>query len=246
MLIAGIDLAAEPTGTALCLISWSKKSAEVAVLKTDLDDNQLVSESLVAKKIGIDCAFGWPLKFANFIANHSVQTIESQSFKGDMASRRELSFRETDRITREITGRWPLSVSTDRLGLTAMRCTGLLNRFRAAGKGVNRAGLEDVVEIYPAAALRIWNFETKDYRKSPFVREELLNAMCERAPWLDLGATRALLIESCDAFDALIAAFATRAVVMGQSTKVPEDLMDIAEIEGWLYLPNASFEQLIG
>ncbi|MAB81678.1 hypothetical protein [Microbacterium sp. UBA3394] len=39
------------------------------------------------------------------------------------------------------TGRWPLSVSTDRLGLTAMRCAGLLGRIADKGGTVDRSSL---------------------------------------------------------------------------------------------------------
>ena len=243
MLIAGIDLAAEPLGTAVSVIDWHSNKAKLVSLSVNVRDEEIVEIVKDSQKIGIDCAFGWPTAFASFIDKHN--NLEGEAFDGGMSSRRELAYRETDRATREIIGRWPLSVSTDRLGLTAMRCAGLLNKLKASGRSINRAGTEDVVEIYPGAALRIWNLETKDYRKSEQARQLLLESICSRASWLDLGDYKAQLVQSCDAFDSLIAALTTRVVVIGGSTKPAENQLKIAEIEGWIYLPTIALEDLL-
>jgi hypothetical protein len=42
--------------------------------------------------------------------------------------RERLCFRETDRVMHETVGRWPLSVSADRIALLAMRTFALLVR----------------------------------------------------------------------------------------------------------------------
>jgi hypothetical protein len=49
----------------------------------------------------------------------------------------------------------PLSVATNRIGLAATRCAGLLARLAADGRPVDRAGTGVVVEVYPAAALKL-------------------------------------------------------------------------------------------
>ena len=243
MLITGIDLAAEPLGTALTVIDWSHDKATLLSVAINLKDEEILEFTKDSEKIGIDCAFGWPIAFADFIREHS--SLSGLNFDGGMESRRALAYRETDRATREITGRWPLSVSTDRLGLTAMRCSGLLNKFQSAGRKVNRAGIEDVVEVYPGATLRIWELETKDYRKSEQARGNLLAEICIRAPWLDLAGHESLLVSSCDAFDSLIASLSARAVVLNQSTKPSAKSLKAAEVEGWIHLPTIKLEALL-
>lgn len=58
----------------------------------------------------------------------------------DRDHRRELRYRATDYRVRQITGRWPLSVSTDRIGVAAMRCASLLDSLAAQGAPVDRCG----------------------------------------------------------------------------------------------------------
>jgi predicted nuclease with RNAse H fold len=127
MISAGIDLAAEPKGTALALVEFSNHQAQLTLLEQGLDDQALMEKTQNADKVGIDCAFGWPTQFAQFIAKHQDLTSKNL-IDGGMDYRRELSFRETDREIKRLTHRWPLSVSTDRLGLTAIRCAGLLSK----------------------------------------------------------------------------------------------------------------------
>jgi predicted nuclease with RNAse H fold len=142
MISAGIDLAAEPKGTALALIEFSNNKAKLNYLEQGLDDEALIANTHNADKVGIDCAFGWPIKFSEFITNHQDLT-NRDLIDGGMDYRRELSFRETDREIRRLTGRWPLSVSTDRLGLTAIRCAGLLSKYQAKGIEIDRSGGRD-------------------------------------------------------------------------------------------------------
>ena len=129
MLTAGVDLAAEPKGTALAIIEWKRTSATLVDLQLGVADQQIVEAAQVVDQLGIDCALGWPIEFVEFLNNHSRGNLESFP-DGGMDWRRRVSFRESDRHVREVTGKWPLSVSTDRLGLTAMRCAGLQGRLQ--------------------------------------------------------------------------------------------------------------------
>ena len=245
MLIAGIDLAAEPKGTAVSVVDWTGGKARLVELQLNTTDADLLEITKPSKMIGIDCAFGWPVDFVKFVNEHASLSEESKDFDGGMISRRKLAYRETDRTTRELTGRWPLSVSTDRLGLTAMRCAGLLGRLNSHGRNTNRSGSGDVVEIYPGATLRLWDFNTTDYRKSPAVREVLLDNLLSKASWLAVGEFRTQLIASCDAFDSLIASLATRAVALGKFSRPNPEQQLLAEIEGWVALPTVGIEELI-
>jgi predicted nuclease with RNAse H fold len=243
MISAGIDLAAEPRGTALAILEFTNNKANLLYLEQGLDDQALIDKTINADKIGIDCAFGWPIEFAKFIAQNQ-DPKNKEPIDGGMDFRRTLSFRETDRVIRELTGRWPLSVSTDRLGLTAMRCAGLLSRYQQAGTEVDRSGSGKLAEVYPGATLRTWAFDTTNYRVNKEVRAKLIKELNQRAPWLELGNPE-LMIESADAFDAVIAALAARATHQGTYHKPTTDQQASALIEGWICLPTADLDSLV-
>lgn len=243
MLIAGLDLAAEPKATALSLIDWSGKRARLLQLDLGVDDQFIVDSTRDAQKLGIDCALGWPIEFVDFLDRYSQNSFEQ--IAGDMPWRRRMAYRETDRAVREVTGRWPLSVSTDRLGLTAMRCAGLLSKLAQDGVEIDRAGAGKVVEIYPGASLRLWGFETSGYRASASARATLLEKIRETAPWFEPGKFADLMIDSCDAFDAVIANFAARSAEMGLSTQPPLKANKQAGVEGWIALPTSPINSLL-
>jgi len=244
MISAGIDLAAEPKGTALAILEIENNKAQLVFLEQGLDDQSLIAKTINADKIGIDCAFGWPIEFAKFIAKH--QDLKAKDLiDGGMDFRRNLSFRETDRQIRELTGRWPLSVSTDRLGLTAMRCAGLLSRYQKAGVAIDRSGSGRLAEVYPGATLRNWDFDTTNYRVNEDARAGLLKDIKAQVPWLDTSSFETQMIESSDSFDAVIAALAARAVYQGGYTKPTKDQQTAAEIEGWICLPDGQITSLI-
>jgi predicted nuclease with RNAse H fold len=244
MLTVGVDLAAEPKGTAYAVIEWASNRAKLIELVLGADDSKIVRVAASASKIGIDCALGWPERFIDFLINHrSSEHVVSKHF-GTIDWRRELSFRETDRRVRELTGRWPLSVATDRLGVTALRCAGLLARLGATGVDVDRSGLGDVVEIYPAGSLKLWQFDTSGYRASADVRKHLLEQILARAEWLDVSDFRELIIDSCDAFDAVVASLVTRAAALGTATLPSGNDIEVAQVEGWIALPTIEFADL--
>jgi predicted nuclease with RNAse H fold len=243
MLIAGLDLAAEPKATALSLIDWLGKTARLVQLELNIDDKLIVDSTRDAVKLGIDCALGWPIEFVEFLNRYSQNSFSQ--IAGDMSWRRRMAYRETDRAVRELTGRWPLSVSTDRLGLTAMRCAGLLSKLSADGVEIDRTGAGKVVEIYPSASLRLWGFDTSGYRASAAARAALLEQICEASPWFEPHDFAELMVESCDAFDAVIANFAARSSSLGLSTTAPESVIKNAQIEGWLSLPRSALSDLV-
>jgi hypothetical protein len=244
MFTLGIDLAAEAKGTALTQILWSKDQAEIVQLQLGVEDEVIVEYSLDSEKIGIDCALGWPTDFVQFLNAHSVNDPEVNP-RGDIDWRRRLSFRETDRQVRAITGRWPLSVATDRLGVTALRCAGLQAKLRQAGISIDRSGLGRVVEIYPGASLRLWGFDTAGYRTEQSARSRLLSELESQVPWLKLGEFRPLLESSTDAFDSLVACLATRAAALGLATLPEPEQSEKAREEGWIALPKGNLSDLL-
>lgn len=248
MLISGVDLAAEPKGTAVATIDWQSAHAELVDLQLGVDDHQIMDACEGSIKVGIDCALGWPVAFTDFINRHSnLAALESApAFDGGSDLRRNLAHRETDRHVREVTGRWPLSVSTDRLGMTAIRGAGLLSKFQEAGTVIDRSGSGRIVEIYPGASLRLWGFDTAGYRSSEAIRERLLADIQAETPWLSLGAHEPLMLASCDAFDSVIAAFAARSAHLGRFNGPNADQLERAKIEGWVALPTGPLSDLLG
>jgi len=248
VLTVGIDLAAGSAGTALAVIELASDGARLIDLRLGVDDAAIVAVASAgdSAKLGIDCAFGWPDEFVAFVSGHADLSVTDPSVEGGMVWRRTLAYRETDRFAHKTTGRWPLSVSTDRLGLTAMRCAGLLRRLAEAGVDTDRAGAGDIAEVYPGASLRLWGFDTTGYRREPERRRELLAALRARAPWFDLAETHVeLMVASGDAFDAVIAALVTRAAARGRYIPPPADVAERATREGWIVLPAGDLESLI-
>jgi hypothetical protein len=244
MLIAGLDLAAEPKGSALAVVDFSASKGKLVSLQVDVDDADVLATSSSVTKLGIDCALGWPMEFTQFVQRHALVEASLDLFDGDLELRRKLAYRETDRAVKEVTGRWPLSVSTDRLGMTAIRCAGLLSKLGSAGHNVNRAGTGLVVEVYPAASMKLWKLDSTGYRKSPDARRALLAEIHRAAPWLETASFAELMIESCDAFDAVVAALAARSAAIGLATTAPPHQRDRAEVEGWLHLPTGTLAEL--
>jgi predicted nuclease with RNAse H fold len=242
---AGIDLAADARRTALAVIVWEPGSARVERLTVGMNDEQIVDAVPSVTRIGIDCALGWPDAFVDFVSAHA-RVEAPTAVDGGAGWRRTLAYRATDADIRAKTGRWPLSVSTDRLGVTAMRCAGLTGRLAARGIPVDRSGVSGAVaEVYPGATLRAWRFDTRGYRVDPATRRALLAELVTAAPGLDLGPHAERMVTSPDAFDAVIAAFAARAAALGRFEPPPAELAAQARREGWIVLPSCTLAELM-
>jgi hypothetical protein len=250
VLTAGVDLAAQAKGTALAIIEWTgggddgTAGAIVRELRLGVEDLHIVEATASVDKLGIDCALGWPDEFVAFVASHSQLSAGGPPVDGGMDWRRTLAYRETDRHVRNVTGRWPLSVSTDRLGLTAMRCAGLQARIAESGRSVDRSGSGLIVEVYPGAALRLWGLPTACYRTDPVARATLISALRGAAPWLEFEEFAPLMRASTDAFDAVIAALVTRSAALGMYEAPPEKNREQARREGWIALPSGPLSAL--
>ena len=240
----GIDLAAEPAGTAACTITWAAGGA-TAEVERGLNDDDLRDRITQADKVGIDCPFGWPADFVAAIVAHSRRERWPGRGRGGIKGRHPLRFRRTDDDVHERAGLWPLSVSSDRIGVTAMRCAGLLDALAADGCPVDRAGGGRVAEVYPAAALKCWGLRRPGYKQSPAILAGLLAVIRGAAPWLRLDADAAdLCARSHDALDALVCALVARAVALGRTTGPKPEDAEAAAVEGWIHLPEGGLAEL--
>jgi hypothetical protein len=232
----GIDLASLPIRTAACTIEWADGRARVLDIACGQDDDALLERIGGADKAGLDVPFGWPDAFADAVARFHA------GGRWPDASVVALRYRETDRVAAARTGRWPLSVSTDLIGVPTFRAARLLTRLAEGGEAIDRSGAGRLVETYPAAALRIWGFASTGYKRREGLagRGALLAALCARTRgWLELDAAgRRSCGHSDDALDALVAALIARAAALGLCEPVPSEQTARAAREGWIALPT--------
>ena len=186
----GIDLAAAPARTAGCAISWRDGAARGEVYPPPLDDDELLCLMRDADRVGIDCPLGWPVEFVDAMAAHrNGGAWPGRGATDPIAYRRRLVYRRTDEIT-AASGTRPLSVSTDRIGVVALRCALLIDAFEPPSptNGPDRSGAGVVVEVYPAAAMRRWGLATAGYKADRAqaipALSALVDALREAAPGL--------------------------------------------------------------
>ena len=252
MKTVGIDLAARDKNTAMCVIDWTDDRVDVEPPTAGPDDDALLKAIEGCERAGIDAPFGWPQAFADAVAAHqeqqdwpgAQQEALSDLVDGRERYRRQLSYRLTDLAlmddkTLDVR---PLSVSTDRIGVTTFRCALLLDRLgRERGVVVDRSGREGrVAEVYPAAALNRWGMPHKRYKRAAGrpVRHELVDRLGRELGSGFGDAAREACVESDHALDAMIAAIVARAVAVGKSEPPPEDQVASARAEGWIHVPT--------
>jgi hypothetical protein len=247
VLTVGIDLAAEDTNTAVARIQWSGTEACVEDVRVGAGDDLLVDAASTSDKAGVDCPFGWPSPFIEFVAAHHAGKLETTTALVGRDWRRSLAWRRTDYVTHNMTGLVPLSVAADRIAHTAMRCAALLARLADNGHPVDRAGGGTVVEVYPAASLKQWGLPHRGYkgRLNAAILQDLVVRLTAAAPWLVLGEFETLCRRSDHALDAVLAALTARAAVLGHVTRPGPADLTAAATEGWIAIPTTPVAGLL-
>ncbi len=238
----GIDLASLAQTTASCLVEWGDQEAQVVGIEVGVDDARLLVAAAGVDWVGIDAPFGWPAPFVELVAAHHAGSQRTAPWTP--ARRDELRFRQTDFAVRRALGRWPLSVSTDLIGIVALRCAGLLDRL-----GVEDcSGTGRVVETYPAVALHVWGFASRGYKREAAARAALLAGLQRACPRLSLADEAASLCGRSDhALDALVAALVARAAALGLTEEPAVGEREAARVEGWIAVPRGgSLARLTG
>ncbi len=261
---AGIDLAAQPERTALCMIDWSAGArANLVRLERNLDDEALLEAMAEANAVGIDAPFGWPRAFTDTLAEYAATGAWPLGPVGaDKAWHLKMRFRTTDRAVRQLTSETrgvklsPLSVSSDRIALCAWRAAGLLHRHAVrSGTPFDRSGQGSALfEAYPAAALASWGLPFKGYKSgsggaakkkaAAAKRQDILCAIeAEAGAWLALDRLpgwREKLTETDDSLDAFLCALIAKAAHEGHTAKPEPGQERCARDEGWIHVPAPS------
>lgn len=256
----GIDLAAQAAKTAVCVLRWDGGAPVVLMLargtdseSTPLDDKWISTRVGGLRedfgeimKVGIDDPFGWPVPFLDAMA--AYRTGPNWPWPIEQSTE-QIRLRETDRVVRRRSGRWPLSVTSDRIAIPAMRCAGLLTAIAGhiGADEVKRDGSGLCCEVYPDPALRAWVAGTAAVlgkasykgKENSATRMKLLGALQEQLPLDDPDGLLGQIAAEDDYLDALICALVARAAERGR-TYLPESPIEIerAETEGWIHLPR--------
>lgn len=247
LLTLGVDLAADPKRTAVAMVEWTGRKARLLTLLPEADDDTILALALKADKTGIDCPLGWPDDFVDFINAHHTSRVPLLSVGPD--ERLPLRYRATDRFLVEAKLGRPLSVSSDLIGVCAMRAAGLLAAMSKNGIEVDRSGVRGgVAETYPAAAIRHWGLASGGYKGA--AKAATLGSMVDRLkkglPQLTLGEHEPLCRTSDDAFDALMCALVARATTQYRCTvPIPRGLTQRARREGWIAVPTCRLQELL-
>jgi hypothetical protein len=228
----GIDVSSQPRGTASCSIEWTGSGARIESVETSIGDARL--ESLLrerADKVGIDVPLGWPRPFVVAVESHA----DGRPFGEEKIER--LARRQTDLWVWKSTGQLPLSVTTDRIAYPAMRVARILGRLPDLGS--DRSGAGKLVEVYPAAALRVWRLQYRQYKGAAgrAVLAGILGELKSRCPWLSASDSLWTALSDDHCFDALVAALIARAVAAGRCHPIPLESVTIARSEGWIAVP---------
>lgn len=241
MRTVGIDLASQDDRTAACVIDWQADAGRVTrLIPTRASDTDIVHLALTADKVGVDVPFGWPIAFAEAVARHSIDANWPVEYLH--AEQKAMCYRATDRRVKDLLNLNPLSVSSDRIALPAVRGAALMSRLEERGP---LDGTGRFIEVYPAAALRRWGLRWKGYKdrkpENRVRREDLVRNLLDatRGRLAMESGEVAALIEDDNALDALVAALIARAAAVGLVEPIPDADRVAAGREGWIAIPLA-------
>ena len=254
----GIDLASQPSDTGVVVLTVDGAHARASLPgspgeKFVGDDANLVGIVDARTAVGLDAPLGWPDDFVAAVASHRTSARwPSYEHRSSDKIRQTLCYRTTDLFVQEHLKITPMSVSSDRIGVVAMRAARLQSLWvRRWGDAEERDGSGRLIETYPAAALSVWGLRqphgtpykggrASERESRREARREIFAKIAEETrTWLAIDDDVREGSENSDhVFDALICALVALAARANLTAAVPEENRDAARREGWIHFPK--------
>lgn len=250
--VVGVDWATESKKRAA--VELAPQSGVLSLVKvaqpfSDADaGSTLKDQGLIV--VAVDTPFGWPKDFSSFVSTWSAST-------GGPPPPTSLSFslRTTDLVVKQETGKQPLSVSADRIGLCARSWVNVVTAEKVANRidvGQRPTPERPVIEVYPGASLKVFakhsnsTVDEVEFKKKRASREVALKGLLSMFGVRDQQHLAKQLIgvgeEDSDAADAFLAALTALAYLgklPGWSVRRPSDTeLTSAQTEGWIFFPQ--------
>lgn len=241
--IIGIDCATSPKNVGLALGEFDGVSARVlSVVAPDNEDQILRTVETWIERgprtlLALDAPLGWPRPLQLGLQHHRA----GDPLPGDGNS---LFRRETDRAVRQRLGKQSLDVGADRIARTAHSALTLLEQLRQrTGRAIPLAwdsgsiAPAAAIEVYPAATLTAIGSPAAGY-KGVDQKEAQVRIQGNLGAWLDLSAIASSVLPTTHVLDALVCVLAGADFLAGRA--VSPDRMDLAQIEGWIWVREAA------
>jgi predicted RNase H-like nuclease len=187
--------------------------------------------------LALDAPLGWPASLGALLHQHhagaALGTSPEQLFR-----------RKTDRAVQRMLGKLPPEVGADRIARTAHATLALLAAVRAHTRrqvplAFQQGHESGVIEVYPAATLITRGVSGVGYKAATGqgrkARAEILERLAKEA---DIRATRDVLIEDANLFDAVVCVLAGADFARGQCVE-PSDL-ELARKEGYIWFRESA------
>lgn len=247
MKAVGIDLSANPRNCGVCVLENNVVTSIARGSGDTLHPDWLVGYCSGAQVVAVDVPFGWPKPLARALGCHKIGVALDRD-------RTQYLYRTTDSwltnhlpslLARDVKPPKPFAVGADKLGVTAMVGTVLLNGLSGAFNlsPRNRAAFPAVVEVYPAISLWAWGLPHRNYKgtndSALSNRRSLLSKLEESFKLIVSKRDAEILVSVEHCFDALVAAMTGREYADGNTFDPPESFADdVLRTEGWVRVPN--------
>ena len=231
MRLLGVDLASQPKNTSVAVLDGTT----LVHLASEADDDAIVDLASDCEVVGIDAPLGWPDAFVDVVTAHH------RGESPPPATPKDLQLRRTDHIVAEHSGKRPLSVSTDRIGVVALRAIRLLERL--AGAGADRSGGAGVYETYPGGAVAAWALVDRSYKRADSGPERAA-IVAALGRHLNLDGFTEQMVASDDDLDAVLCAAIVGLAAAGRTHAPDESDTAQAAREGWIHIPSGPIEDL--
>ena len=236
--LVGIDLSTNPRDCGICILEGDTVAHVSRGTAAFEHPDWLVSHCSGSEVVAVDVPFGWPELFVAALADYEVGAALDRD-------RKRYRYRATDvwitknlpqELSRSVRPPIPLSVSTDKLGATAMVGTILLAALADEFLLSPRKGGEprSVIEVYPAVSLWAWGLPHRNLDTSAIL--ETLRAAFHLTI---LEENRYKLLASRHCLDALMAALTAREYADRNTFDPPQHVPDdTLKVEGWIRVPR--------